>query len=295
MFRQGVFLAILTLISMAAQAQPLQPHGYFHQDTIKVGQEVGFSLWVDYPAEQTVVFPDSLYNFSPFELVKRQWFPTRTDSLISRDSTVYYLTTFELDTVQYLRLPVYQVSESDSTVFFTPVDSVVLDFVIKELPDSIQVKLNTTYQPLKRQFNYPYLLIGLGLLALLALIVIFGFGKQIHRAWQIYRLKRWHRLFVKQFDEKLAQPTLQVEELLAFWKAYLQKILRQPFSSLTTKEIVALTNNDRLATALQAIDRYIYAEDRQIAIKRALEELLLYATDQYHDQLNRLRHAKRDH
>ncbi len=283
------------LSGLVAQTQPLQPHGYFHQDTIKVGQEVSFSLWLDYPYEQTVVFPDSLYNFSPFELVRRQWFPTRTDSLISRDSAVYYLTTFELDTIQYLRLPVYRVNKFDSTLFFTPVDSVVLDFVIKELPDSVQVKLNTTYQPLKRQFNYPYLLIGLGLLALLALIVIFGFGKQIHSAWQIYRLKRWHRLFVKQFDQKLAQPTIQVEELLAFWKAYLQKIMHQPFSSLTTKEIVALTGNDRLATALKAIDRYIYAGERSVPLKQVFEELLLYATDQYHDQLNRLHHAKRDH
>ena len=49
-----------------------------------------------------VIFPDSSYNFSPFEWVSKEYFPTHTNESGSLDSVVYTLTCFDLAPVQQL-------------------------------------------------------------------------------------------------------------------------------------------------------------------------------------------------
>ena len=137
---------IFWVLALPLFGQEVIPRGYFHKDSVKIGEALPYSLWVRYPKTHDVAFPDSLFDFSPFELEKRDYFTTKSDSLASLDSVVYYFTTFEIDTVQYLTLPVYLINEYDSTTLYTATDSIILDHVVTVLPDSVSVLINTDYQ-----------------------------------------------------------------------------------------------------------------------------------------------------
>ncbi len=279
------------LITGQVAAQEIVPQGYFLQDSVKIGEELPYALWARYPKDLDVVFPDSLYDFSPFELDRKVYFPTVTDSLLSLDSVVYYLSTFEIDTVQYLTLPVFIINEYDSTTRYTTPDSVILDQVITTLPDSAAVIVNTAYQKVPLAFNYPYFTVGAILLAIIVLVTYLVFGQRINRYIKVYRLQRRHRRFIKTFDEALAREPVAVEHTLSLWKNYLEKLLAQPFAKLTTKEIIALTGDEKLGQQLQLTDRYIYGGEQNDGVRNAFEELLLYAIDRFNEKTQEIKHG----
>ncbi len=285
------FIIVFMLITGQVAAQEIVPQGYFLQDSVKIGEELPYALWARYPKDLDVVFPDSLYDFSPFELDRKVYFPTVTDSLLSLDSVVYYLSTFEIDTVQYLTLPVFIINEYDSTTRYTTPDSVILDQVITTLPDSAAVIVNTAYQKVPLAFNYPYFTVGAILLAIIVLVTYLVFGQRINRYIKVYRLQRRHRRFIKTFDEALAREPVAVEHTLSLWKNYLEKLLAQPFAKLTTKEIIALTGDEKLGQQLQLTDRYIYGGEQNDGVRNAFEELLLYAIDRFNEKTQEIKHG----
>lgn len=87
-----------------ASGQELKPIGFFLKDSVKIGESVPYSLSYKDRKNRPVIFPDSLFNFSPFELLKKEYFDTQSDDINSIDSAVYYLATFEIDTVQSLSI-----------------------------------------------------------------------------------------------------------------------------------------------------------------------------------------------
>jgi len=155
-------------------AQEIKPKGYFLDDSIKIGEAVNYSLSVKYPREQDIVFPDSTYNFMPFEINYKDFFFTYSDSVYSYDSAVFNLSTFEIDTIQYLKLPIFVLSNGDSFTVFTEIDSIVLEHIVTQIPDSLALIDNTIYKDLNLAFNYPYLMVGVVTFLFIAgLILIF--------------------------------------------------------------------------------------------------------------------------
>ena len=167
------------LIYSLGTAQNISPQGVFLNDSIQIGEPLPFVLSIKYPKELEIVFPDSLHDFSPFELTRKVYFPTKSDSIISTDSAIYYLTSFEIDTVQKLTLPVYQINEFDSSTLWTTIDSVILNQVVSAIPDSVAMITNTKYIEVPMAFNYPYASIGLIGAIILILVIWFIFGKTI--------------------------------------------------------------------------------------------------------------------
>ena len=49
---------ILTVFSFCS-AQEIEPDGYFLQDSTQIGEEILYSLYVKYPKDLEVLFPDS--------------------------------------------------------------------------------------------------------------------------------------------------------------------------------------------------------------------------------------------
>lgn len=266
---------------MSLFAQEPVPHGHFHKDSVKIGEVLPYSLWLRYPKNLDVAFPDSLFDFSPFELEKRHYFTTKSDSLASLDSVVYYFTTFEIDTVQYLTLPIYLVNEYDSITLLTPRDSIILDQVVTTIPDSIVVLVNTDYQKVPLAFNYPYFTLGVIAFLLIALVVFIIFGKRIRRTIRVYWLSKRHRQFVNIFNNLIADQPIEVERTLSAWKKYLEKLLAQPYTKLTSKEIVTLSELPEIATQLKTIDEYIYSGQKRADTKQAFEFLLLFSVEQF--------------
>lgn len=285
-------LAILFwLLALPLFGQEVIPQGHFHKDSVKIGEALPYSLWVRYPKNNDVAFPDSLFNFSPFELEKRDYFNTKSDSLVSLDSVVYYFTTFEIDTVQYLTLPVYLINEYDSTTLYTSTDSIILDHVVTMLPDSVAVLVNTDYQKVPLAFNYPYFTIAVIILLLVTLVVFLVFGKRIRRTIRIYWLTKRHKQFVTSFNDLLADQPIEVERTLSAWKKYLEKLTSQPYTKSTSKEIIALSQISEIATYLKVIDAHIYGGKKSADTESAFDFLLTRAVNQFNTRIKEIKNG----
>lgn len=263
----------------------MELYGHFLADSVQIGEPILFSLSLKYPKDLEAVFPDSLHNYSPFELNSKRYFQTVSDSVFSTDSALYELTTFEIDTVQHLSLPVYIVTEQDSTILHTNTDSVILKQVVEAIPDSIAMKVNTEYVEVPMQFNYPYWTIGgIGGLLLLGLLWMIWGGK-IKAHYKKYRLKKKHQKFLKRFSSLRTSDHSSPEPLLILWKNYMEATSKTPYSKLTTKEICNINNSNSLEKALHDIDRNIYGPKDESLLDNAYKEIEKQAIIEYKNQL----------
>lgn len=288
MLKKVLLILNFSILSLFAQAQSIKPEGHFMLDSVQIGQPVPFTLSVKYPKELELVFPDSLYNFSPFELDKKVYFPTRSDSIFSTDSAVFYLSTFEIDTVQYLQLPIYIINEYDSTTLWTATDSVILQHVVTAIPDSIAMKTNTKYIEVPMAFNYPYYTIGGVLLILLIVIGWVLFGKTIRKKLRTRRLKKRFTRFELEFDYLVEKTPTKCEPILKLWKAYIELITGKPYQKLTTKEIVTQIKEKDLEEALIAIDRNIYGPKDDSLLASAYATIRGLASRLYNEKLEEI-------
>ncbi|MCA6073882.1 hypothetical protein [Fulvivirga sedimenti] len=266
MFKRGI-VVILFLWSAVLQAQELPPRGQFLADSLKIGEPVPYTLGYRYDATRDVIFPDSLFNFEPFELDHKEYFPTQTRNGISYDSAVYYLSYFELDTFQIYSLPVFEIINGDSTRLIPQADTIFLKQVVTEVPDSLAVEAmplieNTDYIQVPFAFNYPYAIIGLIIFVIVMVLVIVFFGKSIRNAWKVFWLKRRHHKFMEKYNrltqEKSDDFRKQAEKIIIMWKKYLQQLEEFPYTSLTTKELVRDHPDTHLGNALHSIDAAMY-------------------------------------
>jgi len=286
-----LLLILLWIVSLPSFGQEIIPQSYFHKDSVKIGEALPYSLWIRYPKSNDVAFPDSLFDFSPFELEKRDYFTTKSDSLESLDSVVYYFTTFEIDTVQFLTLPVYIINEYDSTILYTAKDSIILNQVVTTLPDSVAVLVNTDFQKVPLAFNYPYFTAGLIVLLVVILVIFLVFGKRIRQTIKIYWLTKKHKKYLTSFNNALEDQPIEVESTLSLWKKYLEKLLSQPYTKLTSKEIIELTNSVELTDQLKTIDRYIYGDSKNTDTKSAFELLLNFSVEQFNERIKKIKNG----
>lgn len=272
MFRQSAFGLLFLIISYTAtQGQEVEVRGKFQVDSIKIGVIFPYSLTATYPKTTSIVFPDSTYSFAPFEINHKTFFPTQTKGGTSYDSVVYYLTTFEIDSIQQLALPVFIVHRADCTVVSSVADSVYLQQLIAHVPDSVStqklpLKTNTAYHAVSWLLNYPLLLIigGILLVALIAIWIIFG--KRIRKYFILKKLNRKHRQFISSFEGAVAKFQSQktpsmAESALVLWKNYMEQLLSSPFTKYTTKEIFQLVKDESLGKSLKTIDHVIYSNE----------------------------------
>ena len=287
--KTGILILSL-LICLPSYSQQLLPKGEFREDSVRIGYPVSFALKFSYPKELQVVFPDSTYDFSPFELSSREYFPTVSDSVTSIDSAIYYLISFEIDPIQTLLLPVYIIQNEDSTVIETDIDSIYFSETIPVLPDTIVLKENTSHNPLEIQFNYPLLaLVFLGIL-IVGFVLYLIFGKNIRQRIRNYLLKKEFRKFVQQYDESTAkviskQDSQWVLKSVVIWKKFMEKLTKLPYTKMTTREIGRLNSESKQATLLKSLDKSIYGEQFHAEIVQDLEHLKEEAEKQFNQEL----------
>jgi len=294
LYRRAGILSAFLLYCLQVHAQEITVQGSFIKDTVKIGEEAPYSLSVSYPRTYNIIYPDSSYDFSPFEYHRRMYYPTASDSSLSFDSVVYYLSTFEIDTVQYLQLPVYILQDQDSTAIYTAPDSIQIFHIIQQMPDSVKLKENTSYVNISDRFNYPVFMIILAILFVLVLAGLLFFGKRLSRWIRIMIMKRNHKRFIRRFHLKLAavrdgSAGIDPEDVLSEWKKYMEKLEREPYTKLTTKELIGLHADQRLKDNLRSIDRYIYGNIKERPLHEHFEKLLEYSIERYEVRLNELK------
>ena len=182
MFRRFFLVLVFFSCTAGAYAQQTTVHGRFIGDSIKIGEPIKYTLAARHPASQPVVFPDSTYSFTPFEIQGKKYFPTSTKDNVSLDSAVYTLATYEIDSVQMLALPVFVIHKKDCTAVYATPDTIVLKQLTGKPPQNVEakdlpLKSNADYLSVRWIFNYPLALIIAGVIVMVLVIVWINFGK----------------------------------------------------------------------------------------------------------------------
>lgn len=282
-------------------AQDVKVKSGFFADSLAIGDKTGYYLTARYPSHLNILFPDSTFNFSPFEYQRKVYFPTQTTNGTSYDSVVYFLSTFEIDKLQSLSLPVYQINPMDCTVFVSNRDTVRLSEYVKNLPDTLSaqnlpLKVNTAYQNVSYLFNYPILLIVLGVLLFLVVLGWLIFGKQIRTYYRLKNMQKIHQKFMAAYSdqiEKIRQSfsSLNTETALLQWKRYMEQLESRPYTKLTSRETSRLENNDLLGKNLHTIDGAIYGHSTNVM--EPLEQLKDFAQQRFIKRVEEVKHGKR--
>ena len=280
--------------------------GSFSIDSLKVGKHIPFRVVFVHNYDDEVVFADSSYDFKPFEWIRTDAFPTQTNSKgIATDSAIYWLRSFELDTIQNLKLPVFILNQKtgDTLKYFTEVSTKEIEFVLSKAvlqnmlqKDSITFLKNTTFLDIPRFTNYP--LYGLIIVILLVAAILFFvfFGESIRRGYRLKRLQRQHEKFIQDYASQLQriENPEATDHTLGMWKAYIEKLQNEPFTTYTSSEISRLTRNESLGQNLKVIDRAIYGGQIDTNTELALQNLKNYAINIFEKRLAELRVTSED-
>ena len=294
MYKVLIICGTLLLETVVILGQEIIPRGYFSKDTVQIGEHIDFTMVVDYPRELEVLFPDSTYDYYPFEFQGKSYLSTISDETTSNDSVVFHLVTFDLDSIQKLELPIFLVIAGDSTKVYSNLDSLFLQLVITENIDSLNVQETIAYQKVSKAFNYPYLLIGLGIIVVIAILIAVFFGKNINKRFKLYRLRRAHLKFLEKFkllQNEGLESSDKTEHLLGFWKDYLERLEGMPYTKLTTKEIITFEQNQEFKETLRLLDSNIYGEFKKSDINRLVSKLKEFGVDRFIQKIDELNHV----
>jgi hypothetical protein len=281
-------------------AQDIQVRGGFLSDSVKIGEETAFFLAADYPAELNVLFPDSTFKFTPFEFQRKKFSPTVTTNGRSYDSTIYFLATFEIDSIQSLALPVYLLQQGDCTTFVSNTDKVKLIELVAAVPDSISTEklpllASVNYHNVNLQLNIIIIAIISVAIILLSVATWLFFGKRIKRYFRARRLERLHRNFISSYDTIVKQvkgtfSAASAERALATWKEYMEQLEGKPYTKLTTRETLIIQKDETLGINLRNIDRAIYGHNNNV--NESLDHLKKVATERFMVKIKEVRHGK---
>ncbi len=297
----GLFLALVLWPAVAfPQDANIDVRGGFLSDSLKIGERTGYYLAVRYPSTSNVLFPDSTHEFTPFEYEAKKYFLTHTRDGVSHDSTIYYLTTFEVDRVQSLSMPVYVTHESDCTVMHSPLDSVLITQFVAQVPDTIPtpqlpLRESVAYEEVSYNFNVVLLLVLFTLLIATALVVWAIFGRRIVQYFRLRKLRKAHETFLERYNG-LLDPLRSdfslstTESALATWKRYMEQLESRPYTKLTTRETQRLIRQSEVTQQLSHIDRAIYGSDTSVIAP--LENLRQFADEQFQRKVKEVQHGK---
>jgi hypothetical protein len=294
MLRFTIFLLIL--VPSVAWSQNVEVRSRFLADSLKIGEKVPFAVTARYPRKINILYPDSSYSFNPFELESKEYFPTVTTDSISYDSAVYYITSYEVDSIQVFRMPVYVLQGSDCTVVFGAADSIVLKQLVDHVPDSVAaeqlpLKTNTSYLNVNWLFNYPVAYIAVGVLVVVGAVVWIVFGKRIKRYFVLKRLNKAHVDFLQHFADALNQmqtgfSAVKAESALVIWKRYMEGLEEKPYTKYSSREILRLLEDKNLSVALRSIDRMVYGGI--VSDTRAFEHLREVSRSHFNEKLRKV-------
>jgi hypothetical protein len=291
----ALYIVLLFLYTGQILAQQ-KPVGTFLSDSVRIGEPVKYALVYYHHKNQEVFFPDSIHSFSPFEFIKKKYFPTRTTDTLSIDSVVYTIRTFEVRNNLELSLPVFILDQEDTLREYSTSDRIALKQYIAQMPDTIILRTAADYRTVKLHYNYPYH-IATGIVLLLVLLVLYlVFGKTILRHYRLYVMHLKHRQYMKMFDKlqeemKLMPNVRLMEKVLGEWKDYLTKLEQKPINTFTTTEIIALFNKEGLKESLQIVDRSIYRGILTEQPAEALSVLKKFSNKRYKKRRKELRNA----
>nr|WP_246581339.1 hypothetical protein [Echinicola shivajiensis] len=262
-----------------------------------MGERVGYVLKAEYPSEMDIVFPDSTYDYQDFAFLEKQTFTSYTADSVTLDSAVYFLSNFSLDPLKSYSLPVFEILKYDSLQHSPAEDNLTLELTIKPLPEKLAFKDNDKYQAIPKEFNYPYLLIFLGILVITAVASILLFGNKVQKQWAIRKLKKKHKKFLAKWTKAVqdlqSKPSLQVaDETLWLWKDYMEELTGKPYREWTSTEIGEFMEMPELVNDFRKIEIIIYANRASEGLLVTCDKLKSVCEDMYHQKIKEIHESK---
>ena len=281
-----ILIFLIDLHQCFAVKKHKQPVLKFYSSQIMVGQPFKVSLYYEHEKNEEVIFPDTTWNFSPFELVKKETYTTKTNKDISKDCVVYTLNTFEIEINQSLQMPVYIFSHHDTLKILSNKEQIILKRLVADHHPDLTLKSNTQFIELEQSFDYIFwLLLVLGILFIAGITYLF-FGKSIRKQIVLYLAKLAFDRFIYDFDKITIQLNRNknnndLDKLLGIWKKYLQNLTQKPTTTYTSKEISEFVGNEKLTIALINIDRAIYGGAFEENVLQDITILKIIAKEYY--------------
>ncbi len=297
-FFGGIIAWLLSFCVQAQEGDSLRPRAAFLTEKVKIGEPAELALFLYYPSAYQILFPDTNAGFGSFTLIGRSYFPTRTIGDLSRDCVVYKLAAFSDDTVQTVSLPVYRFAEGDSLVYYAPPARIRVENQIRgTLPAQPVFEESLSPLPVPRQINYPYILIGMGIVVALLLLLNLFFDRPVQKFFYLFLEQRRHQVFLRSFARLRARlaAKLSVEEmenLLVLWKKYIQRVDGKPYTSLTTQEIFNLLPDEKLRDVLRETDRWVYGGVEMEDYNRNISYVLEVSVRLYQKKREAIRNGK---
>lgn len=301
MLKYLLFIVLFALHGLVAGQQVLRPVGTFNSDTIRIGAPLQFTLVHRHPEKLEVILPGTNYNFSPFELVRKDFFATKTKNGISTDSAVYTLRTFDTKAVQSLALPVFVLQGKDTIRVNSDSSRVILQELVTRVNEPLNFRSETKLVPVEERFDWPVLLLWISFISLVSSLVWLIFGQTIKTKYKLYRLRKDHLYFASRYNAHIDRfvktgVSQSMEKAVSLWKNYLTKLERSAINSFTTKEIVEFYNdNEEVNNALRHCDKAIYGNlitEADSETKEALLMLRRFAKSRYRANREIIKNAK---
>ena len=95
---------LIFIFSSKLFSQEINYKIYFLENDIKIGDSIKLVSIINYPQEIELIQPDSSFKFFPFSFVKKENFESQLNERIISDSSLYILRSFEIDSIQAIRL-----------------------------------------------------------------------------------------------------------------------------------------------------------------------------------------------
>jgi len=270
--------------------QPAEVKGYFLSDSFKVGEHIAYSLSIKYPIKYQVFFPDSAYDFQPFELVKKYFYETQKKQNFYYDSALYYLRTFETDSFLTYSLPVFLLVSGDTIAQFSRLDTIFFKSILPDTLKNYRLLVDTSLVYIPYKLNYMFFIMLVVVLLICSFLFWKFFGKKITDFLFRYRIKLKHRQFVRQFNELkknvLSDDDIQTwSNLLQLWKKHISLLTGKNIQTLTSREICLELGIKNLKNSLQQIDNRMYG-NQKIDIEAHIDTLLQVANQLYEENYN---------
>ena len=132
---------------------------------------------------------------------------------------------------------------------------------------------------------------------LLSIVLLLIFGKKIIKYFKLKRLAKDYRTFSEALDAYVnslkQEPSPRLaEQALSLWKSYQQKLEKVAFTTLTTKEILALSFANELENPLRSIDRAVYGNRTDDNLYQEFQLIENFAQERYHKRVDEIKYGK---
>ena len=283
---------LIFIFSSKLFSQEINYQIYFLEKDIKIGDSIKLVSIINYPKEIELIQPDSSFQFFPFSFVKKENFESQLNERIISDSSLYILRSFEIDSIQSIRLNSFILNGKDCLEISSNYDTVYFKSLVNNTDQ--KVKKNMSFYEILSIINTNKLLSYSIVFICLILAVYLLFRKKIIAYFRKRKVLKSYALFNKEFEKikkqfKTNADKNNLEKIILIWKRYIEKLTSIPYSSMTTKEIIDFFDNENLIKSLKYIDEMIYSDKLIEMDKFSFKYLLDYADSKTKELIKKIK------